>query len=116
MGMILKNVTNDVYTFENEYGKTFEFTWEEVRSIATALMIEYLKQDVSDTVDNLIDDEEINPAKLNGLTVDQFKEKVVDELSYGTIQELAEPDMDLIWNKCYDMSKDLYREQSKKGE
>lgn len=114
MSMILKNVINDVYTFENEYGKTFEFTWEEVRSIATALMIEYLKQDVSDTVDNLIEDEEINPAKLNGLTVDQFKEKVVDELSYGTIQELAEPDMDLIWDKCYDMLKDLYREQSKK--
>ena len=26
MGMILKSVVNDKYTFENEYGKTFEFT------------------------------------------------------------------------------------------
>ena len=111
MGMILKNVTNDVYTFENEYGKTFEFTWEEVRSIATALMIEYLKQDVSETVDNLIEDEEINPAKLNGLTVDQFKEKVIDVLSYGTIQELSEPNMDLIWNTCMDEARELARKE-----
>lgn len=111
MGMILKNVTNDVYTFENEYGKTFEFTWEEVRSIATALMIEYLKQDVGETVDNLIEDEEINPAKLNGLTVDQFKEKVIDVLSYGTIQELSEPNMDLIWNTCMDEARELARKE-----
>lgn len=109
--MILKNVTNDVYTFENEYGKTFEFTWEEVRSIATALMMEYLKQDVSETIDNLIEDEEINPAKLNGLTVDQFKEKVVDVLSYGTIQELSEPNMDLIWNTCMDEARELARKE-----
>jgi len=109
--MILKNVTNDVYTFENEYGKTFEFTWEEVRSIATALMIEYLKQDVSETVDNLIEDEEINPAKLNELTVDQFKEKVVDVLSYGTIQELSEPNMDLIWNTCMDKARELAQKE-----
>ena len=111
MGMILKNVTNDVYTFENEYGKTFEFTCEEVRSIATALMIEYLKQDVGETVDNLIEDEEINPAKLNGLTVDQFKEKVIDVLSYGTIQELSEPNMDLIWNTCMDEARELARKE-----
>ena len=111
MGMILKNVTNDVYTFENEYGKTFEFTWEEVRSIATALMIEYLKQDVGETVDNLIEDEEINPAKLNGLTVDQFKEKVINVLSYGTIQELSEPNMDLIWNTCMDEARELAQKE-----
>ena len=116
MGMILKNVTNDIYTFENEYGKTFEFSWEDVRSIATALLIEYLKQDVSETIDTMIEDNQIDASELNGLTVDQFKEKVTDALSYGTIQDLAEPDMDLIWNKCYDMSRDLCREQSKKEE
>lgn len=111
MSMILKNVTNDVYTFENEYGKTFEFTWEEVRSIATALMIEYLKQDVSETVDSMIEDDQIDTNKLNGLSIDQFKGKVVDILSYGTIQELAEPNLDLIWNTCMDEARELARKE-----
>ena len=111
MGMILKSVTNDVYTFENEYGKIFEFSWEDVRSIATALMIEYLRQDVGETVDTLIDDKAIDPAELHGMTVEQFKESVVDKLSYGTIQELAEPNMDCIWDTCISEARELARKE-----
>jgi len=107
MGMILKSVVNDKYTFENEYGKIFEFTWEEVRSIAAALMIEYLKQDVSDTVDELVVDNEIDPNKLSGMTLDQFKADVVDLLSYETINDLAEPNMDCIYDMCRDRARDL---------
>lgn len=95
--MILKNVTNDVYTFENEYGKTFEFTWEEVRSIATALMIEYLKQDVSETVDVMDADCDINLGKLKNKTPEQFKDMVVNKLSSRLIDELACPDNDTIY-------------------
>lgn len=104
--MILKNVTNDVYTFENEYGKTFEFSWEEVRSIATALMIEYLKEDVSDTVDNM-DGDDINLAKLNNKTTDQFKDMIVNRLSSRLIDELACPDNDTIYYAVLHAAEDL---------
>lgn len=107
MSMILKNVTNDVYTFENEHGKTFKFTWEEVRSIATALLMEYLKEDVSETIDTLVEDKEIDPSKLTGMTLDQFKAYVTDLLSYETINDLAEPSLDCIYDVCRRRAKDL---------
>lgn len=107
MGMILKNVVNDKYTFENEYGKIFEFTWEEVRSIATALLIEYLKEDVGDSVDQMDADCDINLGKLKNKTPEQFKDMVVNRLSSRIIEELSCPDMDTIYYAVLHAAEDL---------
>lgn len=107
MSMKLISVTENMYTFENENGETFKFPWEDVRSMASALLVEYLKQDVSDTVDELVAENEIDPSKLTEMTLDQFKADVIDLLSYETINDLAEPNMDCIYNVCRDRARDL---------
>lgn len=107
MSMKLISVTENVYTFENENGETFRFPWADVRSMASALLVEYLKQDVSDTVDELVAENEIDPSKLTEMTLDQFKADVIDLLSYETINDLAEPNMDCIYNVCRDRARDL---------
>lgn len=107
MSMKLISVTKDVYTFENENGETFKFPWADVRSIASALLVEYLKQDVSDTVDELVAENEIDPSKLTGMTLDQFKTEIIDLLSYETINDLAEPNMDCIYDMCRSMAREL---------
>ena len=107
MSMKLISVTENVYTFENENGETFKFPWEDVRSIATALLVEYLKEDVSETIDTLVEENEIDPSKLTGMTLDQFKTYVTDLLSYETINDLAEPSLDCIYNVCRWKARDL---------
>ena len=100
MSLTLMSVKNSKYTFMDGNNNIYTFSWEDVRSIATALLMEYLKMDVSQIVDDLSEDGEINLTKLNGITTEQFKSYIVSTMSDKVVDELAEPDMDRIWDMC----------------
>ena len=61
---------------------------------------------MSDTVDNM-DGDDINLAKLNNKTTDQFKDMVVNRLSGRLIDELACPDNDTIYYAVLHAAEDL---------
>ena len=111
MSMILKTVTDDgLYIYEDEYGKTFEFTYLETRAITTAFLIENLKEDVSDTIDTMIDDD-LDIPSITHMTAEEFKEKTVKELEKEIIESLVYPDMDKIWMTTNEMVHKLRREE-----
>lgn len=82
--MIIKEKTATGYVFENDYGETFSLTFSEANDIRCLLMIERLKRDIEDAVEEAEDDYGIDYDELR-VSHDKFVGDVCSDLEYDVI-------------------------------
>lgn len=107
MGMIMKKHDHDTFTFEDEYGKVFQFTYEEVRSMTVALLTTNLHEDAKECVDQVIDEEEIDLSKVADMTAEKFLSEVEKSLRHYIEDDLTEPCCEIIFDHISMVAQDL---------
>lgn len=107
MSMIMKKHDHNTFTFESEYGKVFQFTYEEVRSMTVALLTTNLHEDAKECVSEAIDDKDIDLAKAAGMTEEKFLAKVEESLRHYIEDDLTEPCCEIIFDHISMVAQDL---------
>lgn len=107
MGMIMKKHEHDSFTFEDEHGKEFQFTYEEVRSMTVALLTTNLHEDAKECVAEAIEDKDIDLSKAPGMTEEKFLSELEKSLRHYIENDLTEPCYDIICDHISMVARDL---------